>query len=219
MVCAGVSQGLLRILKKGDMVWAYDEESGKSDWKEVKQLFRGETKEWATIIVNGEKITSTPGHKYYLPENDGCREINEQHEHASYDGLSIKWVSAKNLKQGDKVLLADGKYGIVEKVEVKELDEAETTYNFEVEGDHTYHVGESSVCVHNRKYDAQIAKELGFKPTKYISHGQRVYQHKKKNLFISRDVDTHIGGNWKMADSVKSLGSKNTRMGTYKTVF
>ncbi|CAN7716190.1 toxin C-terminal domain-containing protein [Pseudorhodoferax sp. LjRoot39] len=33
--------------------------------------------------------------------------------------------------------------------------------------------------------------------------------------FITRDLDGHNGGAWKMADSVKNLASKETRAGTY----
>jgi hypothetical protein len=33
--------------------------------------------------------------------------------------------------------------------------------------------------------------------------------------YISRDTESHIGGVWKAADSVKNLGSKATRSGTY----
>ena len=33
--------------------------------------------------------------------------------------------------------------------------------------------------------------------------------------FITRDLDGHNGGAWKMADSVKNLSSKETRAGTY----
>ena len=46
-------------------------------------------------------------------------------------------------------MLSDGRYGIVKKVEVRELETAETTYNFEVEEFHTYYVGKQSVCTHN----------------------------------------------------------------------
>lgn len=97
--------------------------------------------------------------------------------------MSVKWVSAKNLKQGDKVLLSSGNYGIVEKAEVRELDEAETTYNFEVEGYHTYHVGEASVCVHNKKcgYIAQTVPD-GYQPT--FKNG--LYQHNPKHGMVAR---------------------------------
>jgi hypothetical protein len=49
-----------------------------------------------------------------------------------------------------------------------------------------------------------------------FSHGQPVYKHPKKNLFISPDVDGHnVSNGWKMADSIRNLGSKKTRLGTY----
>ena len=136
------------------MMWAYDEETGENDWKPVVRLFRNETMSWCTISVaiagTIESITSTPGHKYYLPENMLNREIGEKQEHASYTGLSEKWVSACNLKVGDKVLLSDGKYGIIQSVKVVELSTPETTYNFEVEDFHTYYVTEKAVLVHNK---------------------------------------------------------------------
>ena len=95
------------------------------------------------------EITSTPGHKYYVPENTSLRELDEAQEHASYYGLSEKWVSAKNLKPGDKVLLSDGTFGVVQSVSIENLSIPEATYNLEVEAFHTYYVGEQSVCVHN----------------------------------------------------------------------
>lgn len=57
------------------------------------------------------------------------------------------------------------------------------------------------------------AKKLGYTKTNFTSHGQPVF--KKGNKYITPDVDGHNGGIWKMADSVKNLGSKSTRMGTY----
>lgn len=140
-------------VKVGDRLLAYDEETGEQAYKPVKQLFRNTTEKWCTAsVLVGSVITeivSTPGHKYYLPENSVCREVNEVQEHESYYGLSEKWVSAQNLKKGDKVLLSDGNYGIIVSVKLEELANPETTYNFEVEDFHTYFVGENSVCVHN----------------------------------------------------------------------
>ena len=39
--------------------------------------------------------------------------------------------------------------------------------------------------------------------------------YKKGRQYITRDVDGHNGGAWKMATSVKKLGSKATRDGTF----
>lgn len=63
------------------------------------------------------------------------------------------------------------------------------------------------------KITDMAAKKLGFSRTNYKSHGQPVY--KKGNRYITPDVDGHNGGVWKMADSIKNLGSRSTRMGTY----
>ena len=117
-------------VKVGDMVWAYDEEISESDWKPVVQLFRNESKDWTGVTVNDLEIVSTPGHKYFLPETK-------------------KWVSAENLKVGAKVLLSDGSYAIIETVRSIHYEEAQTIYNFEVQGFHTYYVG-NGVLVHNK---------------------------------------------------------------------
>lgn len=121
----------------GTMVLAYDEETGEKAYKPVVQLFKNETKRWCTVTVEvdgqKEQIVSTPGHQYYLPNNTENREIGLKQEHESYITLSEKWVSACKLKAGDKVLLSDGKYGIIVSVKIEELETPETTYNFEVE--------------------------------------------------------------------------------------
>ena len=69
------------------------------------------------------------------------------------------------------------------------------------------------VAVITTSQATKMAEQLGFKKTNYFSSGQRVFQ--KGNRFIAIDVDSHSGGVWKMADSVKNLAFKSTRMGTY----
>ncbi|WP_228759186.1 toxin C-terminal domain-containing protein [Pseudomonas neuropathica] len=60
----------------------------------------------------------------------------------------------------------------------------------------------------------QAAKKLGFEKINETIHGgQAIF--KKGKYYITRDIAGHVGGAWKMADSVKSLGSKKTRSGTY----
>ncbi|MER2497016.1 toxin C-terminal domain-containing protein [Vibrio neptunius] len=71
------------------------------------------------------------------------------------------------------------------------------------------------------KEATEAAKKLGFEKTKFKIHNETVFYNKKKKLYISRDVGSgdgngaHNGGVWKMAKSVKELGSKKTRLGTY----
>ncbi|MGR6739146.1 hemagglutinin repeat-containing protein, partial [Pseudomonas chlororaphis] len=60
----------------------------------------------------------------------------------------------------------------------------------------------------------QAAEELGFvKISETVHGGQAVFKLGKR--YITRDLDGHNGGAWKMADSVKALGSKETRLGTF----
>ena len=80
-------------IKKNHAIVAwYDEETGEKAYKPVVQLFKNETKRWCTVTVEvdgqKEQIVSTPGHKYYLPNNTENREIGLKQEHESYITLS-----------------------------------------------------------------------------------------------------------------------------------
>jgi len=58
-----------------------------------------------------------------------------------------------------------------------------------------------------------LAKWLGYTKTKFQSSNQAVFTNGKN--FITQDIKSHNGGTWKMASTVKDLGSKNTRTGTF----
>lgn len=75
------------------------------------------------------------------------------------EGRKGGWVAAKDLKPGDQVRLADGTKAYV--TSVKQTDIVEPVYNFEVEGFHTYHVGELGVWVHNDNCLEVAMKALG----------------------------------------------------------
>ena len=153
----------------GDEVWAYDEETGKSDWKPVVQLFRngkelmltpdgmqkasGGVDHFIKVGVTGKKgaeyISATDEHPWFILN------VTEGTKTVKFDGVSENnnsvgnWVASKDLKAGNKCLLSDGETAIISSVEVEYYDELQTTYNFEVEGFHTYYVGENGVLVHN----------------------------------------------------------------------
>jgi filamentous hemagglutinin len=46
-----------------------------------------------------------------------------------------------------------------------------------------------------------------------VHGGQAVYR--RKNSYITRDLDGHNGGAWKAATSVEDLAKKETRTGTF----
>ena len=129
-------------IQLGDLVWAYDPETGETALKPVVQTFRNETTEWIHVTVNGETLTCTPEHPFYVPQKG--------------------WTSAIDLRAGDRLQLLNGEYVVVEQVQHELLESPETTYNFEVEDFHTYYVGDISVLVHNA---CKAAKKAGL-PTK-----------------------------------------------------
>ena len=128
----------------GDLVWAYDEETGESDWKPVVRLFRNTTKEWYHIKVNEEEIICTGEHPFYV-EGRG-------------------FVFAKNLKINDKLLQNSGKYATIKEIKIQKLVKDEITYNFEVADFHTYYVSNLNILVHNTcKVDLVIKETLNGK--------------------------------------------------------
>ena len=127
-------------------------------------------------------------------------------------------------------MTSDGKYATIEAVRPIHYETPQTTYNFEVEGFHTYYVG-NGVLVHNMngadcgsKYitnkEAEVqANKLGYKKVKKVtSHGRAVFKNPKAKQslkYITSDYTSHNGGYWKAADTIENLFDKATRSGTY----
>ena len=87
--------------------------------------------------------------------------------------------------------LANGKQVAIDKVEIKNLAEFETTYNFEVADFHTYYVAESNILVHNKCPQPNIEQSMpdGYKPT----YENGVYQSNPKHGKVSHgDVSKNI---------------------------
>ena len=125
------SAGLIAIenVTSGDMVWSENPETGEKELKQVLQTFINETDELVHLYVNGEEIVTTPEHPFYVP-NQG-------------------WTEAIQLRAGDILVLQNGTYVIVEKIQHEILEAPVKVYNFEVADFHTYFVGASGILVHN----------------------------------------------------------------------
>ena len=81
------------------------------------------------IGVNGETISATPTHPFYVDK--------------------LGWTLARSLRAGDVLVLSNGELVTVEWVQHEILESPIKVYNFEVEDFHTYFVGECGVLVHN----------------------------------------------------------------------
>lgn len=112
------------------MFWAEDPNTSERALKRVVRTFLNESDELVHVKVNGETITCTPGHPFYV--------------------YSAGWVAAKDLNPDNKLVLQDGEYASVGAIQREKLAEPIAVYNFEVEDFHTYYVSCDSVLVHNK---------------------------------------------------------------------
>lgn len=60
-----------------------------------------------------------------------------------------------------------------------------------------------------------LARWNGFESTGARLRGQTVFRKPGSRQYIVQDLDSHLGGTWKMARSPEALRSKSTRLGTY----
>jgi len=191
-------------IQVGDKVWAYDEKSQSKRLKKVVQVFQNKTKKWLHIHINEEEIICTPEHPFYVINPKEIPTLQfEGREAFQYEG---EWVASKDLKEGMQVLLANGKYATIEVVETEELDTFETTYNFEVEDDHTYFVGTTSILVHNvctGSYDIE------FKSGKhYVGKGSKARMNKSARRISHHFNDPVVNKTWTPAINNKVAFTK-----------
>src|SRR3989338_1440586 len=109
-------------IKVGDVVYGYDNQSGKIIETKVKKTIINKEKEY--LIIN--EINVTPRHQFYI------------------DG---KWIAAEEIKIGDRLLLQNLSYETVKSIKRILVDDSITVYNFDVEGPSNFFAG--GVLVHN----------------------------------------------------------------------
>ena len=116
-------------IEVGDKVLSENELTGEVAVKTVTETYVNETDELIHIGVNGETISATPSHPFYVDK--------------------LGWTLARSLRAGDILVLSNGEFVTVEWVQHEILESPIKVYNFEVEEFHTYFVGECGVLVHN----------------------------------------------------------------------
>lgn len=110
----------------GDMVWAYDRQSGTYGHYPVTNLFVSNASNLLVLEIGNEILRVTPEHPFLTERG---------------------WVDANDLIVGDRIASADG-YTVVRSIDFISCDE--TVFNLEVEYVHTYTVTESDFTVHNK---------------------------------------------------------------------
>lgn len=119
----------IETIQPGDLVWAWDEETGETSLKPVVETYVNEMDELIHVHVNDEETVTTPGHPFYSP--------------------IVGWTEAVHLRAGDILVLVNGEYVVVEWIQHELLESPVKVYNFQVADVHTYYVADAGVLVHN----------------------------------------------------------------------
>ena len=126
--------GLVSIenIKAGDTVYSFDEKTQAISKQVVEETFVRESNELLHIGIAGETLSTTPEHRFYVPQKG--------------------FVNAIDLRAGDSLWTVNGECVIIEKIQHEILESSVKVYNFRVANNHTYFVGKTNVGVHN-SYD------------------------------------------------------------------
>ena len=98
--------------------------------KEVQRLkvTENECKLLYLISTGLDYIESTPDHRFYVKDKG--------------------WIDASELKLGDILIDETGNDKAITEIQTKTYEEPVTVYNFEVEDNHNYFVGEDNILVY-----------------------------------------------------------------------
>ena len=184
LICTEDGEIPIEDIHTGDLVWAWDEDTGEVSLKPVVETYINQTDELVHVFVNGEEIVTTPTHPFYVPK--------------------VGWTSATHLRAGDILVLVSGEYVVVEQIQHEILEAPVTIYNFQVQDAHTYYVSESGVLVHNEcknkptsQNQMQKQVEAGQAPSevdrvdKPHVPGQQPHIHFKDGTAINMDGSKH----------------------------
>ena len=122
----------IETVRVGDLVLSRDEATGETGYQPVTEVFITPDKEVLELTVTGddgdaETLVTTPGHPFWV------------------DGQG--WVTAAELRVGEVLMTAE--QGLATLSAALSREGRRTVYNLEVEGWHTYFVGEAGAWVHN----------------------------------------------------------------------
>ena len=184
-------------INTGDLVWAWDENTGEVALKPVVETYINECDELIHLSVKDEEIICTPNHPFYAPQKG--------------------WTEAVRLRAGDILVTINGEYVVLEKVQHELLESPVTVYNFQVEDYHTYCVGESGIRVHNAKCGSSTSgKAFASNP----KNAREVLSYLKANGFaIVKQEGSHIKlTNGSNTVIVPYHGGKNLPIGTLRSI-
>ena len=123
-------------LREGDQVLSCQSDSGELRYAAVLQRTHREPEPTVTMSVGGDRITSTDGHLFWVPGRG--------------------WTLARELSVGDALHTAEGSA----RIDAIETSPVSETFNLEVDGTHSYFVGEQRVLSHDVTLRTDAAQPL-----------------------------------------------------------
>ncbi len=150
-------------------------ETGEKELKEVLAAPVTETDILVKVVLSdGEQIETTMFHPFYVQREKEA---------------SGTWTAASNLVSGDKLLMENGKSVYVESIQIEKLEKAIKVYNLEIEGLHTYYVG-NGVLVHNvctpQEMNKKKAEALEGKDIEFTKLDDALYFIEKNSLDLTK---------------------------------
>ena len=120
----------IKEIQPGDRVLSQDTTTGELAYKAVERVTTRQPSPLIRVTVSGEEILATRGHPFWV--------------------VGKRWVMAKHIQAGDLLHTVSGPLPVQRADEVP-APEAwyEFAYNLQVEGFHTYFVGENQMLVHH----------------------------------------------------------------------
>jgi Pretoxin HINT domain len=132
---------------------------GEAGWRRVVETFNFEAKEIWEIA---------------LATTSGVKEVLRATGNHPFWAEGVGWTGAEYLERGQTLRLSDGSAASV--VYVENTRATAPVFNFEVDGWHTYHVGELGVWVHNADCfgDILIADGIDAPVDMFRAHGHHI---------------------------------------------
>ncbi len=118
----------------GDYVLSYNEKDRMVSRQKVIDVFCKEVYQTVGLTIDDEYIETTYNHPFYSP-------------------IYNCWVKAGSLQIGDYVVDSNGNRQVVQDTNVNNYEYPVKVYNFTVENNHTYYVGDDEILVHNKCND------------------------------------------------------------------
>ena len=132
-------------IKDGDIVFAKDEKTGKIVLSKVQQTYIRKTDRiYKLEYEDGMVIETTPTHPFRIQRVESDGHITED------------WIEARFLREGDRSVRINSRTLAISHIAFE--DREETVYNFTVEENHNYFVGDAEVLVHNEEYAVEVKK-------------------------------------------------------------